>query len=154
MENIGLPDYSTTVQKGDIEVYFKPLNYKQQNKNAIEQFEDQKILSAIPEADMPDEQKLELINNAMIKLGEMNVVAIANSISMIKANTDIVDNQEHIKEFIRNCDSSMYKLIQEHIMKLRADATIKPITAHCTSCEHEYSSPFTLDVSNFFGQDS
>lgn len=154
MEQIGMPDYTITVQKGDIEVYFKPLNYRQQNKNAIQQFEDQKILSAVPDADMPDEQKLELINNAMIKLGEMNVVAITNSISMIRAAGDIVDNQEHIKEFIRNCDAGMYKLIQEHIMKLRADGTIKPVDAQCSECQHQYTTPFTLDVSNFFGQDS
>lgn len=154
IENIGLPDYNATVTKGDIEVYFKPLNYRQQNKNAIEQFEDQKILSAIPEADIPDEQKLEMINNAMLKLGEMNVVAITNSISMIRAAGDIVDNQDHIKEFIRNCDSNMYKLIQEHILALRADGSIKPVQAQCSECNHTYSSPFTLDVSNFFGQDS
>lgn len=154
MDQIGLPDYQATVVKGDIEIYFKPLNYRQQNKNAIEQFEDQKILSAIPDSDIPDEQKMEMINNALLKLGDMNVVAITNSISMIKAGVDVVDNQDHIKEFIRNCDATMYKLIQEHIVKLRSDSTIKPINAQCSSCEHEYVTPFTLDASNFFGQDS
>lgn len=154
MENISSPDYTKTVQQGDIEVFFRPLNYRQQNENAIKQFEDQKMLQSIPDADLPEKEKLELVNNALVKLGEMNVVAITNSISMIKAGVDQVTDPNHIAEFIRNCDSTMYKKIQEQIVNLREQGAIKPIKAQCRSCNQGYETPFTLDQSNFFGQNS
>ena len=154
MEKIRMPDYDSTVQSGDIEIYFQPLSYQQQNQNAIRQFEDQKILQAVPDADLPEQEKLELINNALIKLGEMSVNSIVSSISMIRAGTEIVTDTDHIKEFVKNCDRAIYNLLREKIISLRDEAAIEPVKAKCNSCGHEYQSPFTLDMSNFFGQDS
>lgn len=154
MEQIHMPDYASTVQHGDIEIYFKPLNYRQQNENAIRQFEDQKILQAVPDADLPEQEKINLINSALVKLGEMTVTAITDSISMIRANQDIVTNHEHIKDFVKNCDRSVFSALREKIIQLKEQSNLKPIRAQCSSCSKEYETPFTLDVSNFFGQDS
>ena len=154
MGNIKSPDFSQTVQQGDIEVYFRPLNYRQQNENAIKQFEDQKMLQAIPDSDLPEKEKMDLVNSALLKLSEMNVSAITNSISMIRAGVDQVTDPKHIAEFIRNCDSTIYKRIQEQIVSLREQGTIKPLTAQCRSCNAPYETPFTLDQANFFGSNS
>ena len=154
MEKISMPDFDTTIQSGDIEIYFKPLTYQQQNENAISQFEDQKILQAVPDADLPEQQKLELINNALVKLGEMSVTAITNSVSMVIAAGEIVTNQEHIKEFIKNCDRKLYNLLRDRLISIRDDGNIDPVKAQCNNCNKPYETPFTLDVSNFFGQDS
>ena len=154
MEKIRMPNYDATVQSGDIEIYFKPLTYQQQNDNAIKQFEDQKILQAVPDADLPDQEKLNLINSALVKLGEMSINSIVSSISMVRASGDIVTNAEHIKEFVKNCDRKIYNLLRDKIISLRDEAAIEPVRVKCTSCGNEYETPFTLDVSNFFGQDS
>ena len=154
MEQITMPDYETTVQAGDVEIYFQPLSYQQQNENAIKQFEDQKILSAVPDADLPEQEKLELINSALVKLANMSVKAITNSISMIRAGNDIVTDPGHIEEFVKNCDRATYGLLRDKLAKIRKQGEIDPVNAKCTSCGNEYTTPFTLDVSNFFGQDS
>lgn len=154
MEQIRMPDYDTTVQSGDIEVYFQPLSYQQQNQNAIKQFEDQKMLQAVPDADLPEQEKLDLINSALVKLGEMSVLAITDSISMIRAGSDMVTDKNHIAEFVKNCDRTTYNLLRDRIALIRDQGEIDPVNAKCASCEHEYKTPFTLDVSNFFGQDS
>lgn len=154
MENIRSPDYNNTVQYGDIEVFFRPLSYRQQNENAIKQFEDQKLLQAIPDSDLPEQEKMDLVNSALVKLSEMNINAITNSISMIRAAGDQVTDPAHIGEFIRNCDSQIYKQIQEQIVTFREQSTIKPVKAQCRSCSHAYETPFTLDQSNFFGSNS
>jgi hypothetical protein len=154
MEQIKIPDFDKTVQAGDIEIYFKPLSYQQQNENSIRQFEDQKILQAIPDADISEQEKLSLINSALVKLGEMTISAITQSISMIRAGSDIVTDQEHINEFIKNCDRKIYTALRERIISFKEQSTLKPLQVQCTSCEKPYETPFTLDVSNFFGQDS
>ena len=154
MERIRMPNYDDTVQSGDIEIYFKPLTYQQQNQNAISQFEDQKILQAVPDADLPEQEKLELINAALVKLGEMSVHSIVSSISMVRAGADIVTDVDHIKEFVKNCDRNLYNLLRDKILSLRDQAAIDPVRAKCNSCAHEYETMFTMDMSNFFGQDS
>ena len=154
LEQVKMPDFNSTVKAGDIEVYFGPLSYSQQNQNAIRQFEDQKMLQVIPDSDLPEQEKLELINAALYKLGEMTVHAISQSISMIQAGEDIVDNQEHINDFIKNCDKKTFDLLRNKILDLRDQGLIKPLKLNCRSCDKPYETPFTLDVSNFFGQDS
>jgi len=154
MDQIKMPDYGNSVQSGDVEIYFRPLSYGQQNQNAIRQFEDQKILQAVPDADLPEEEKLNLINNALVKLGDMTVNAIAQSISVIKAGADSVTDQEHIKEFVANCDRTIFSSLREKIVSLKEQGTMQPVQAKCRSCGNEYTAPFTLDVSNFFGRDS
>jgi hypothetical protein len=154
LEQIRMPDFVSTVQRGDIEVFFQPLTYYQQNENAIKQFEDQKILRAVPDADLPEKEKLDLINSALVKLGEMSVIAITNSISMIQAAGDIVRDKDHIAEYIKNCDRSTYNAIRDQIAKIREQGELDPISAKCLHCSHEYTTPFTMDVSNFFVSDS
>jgi len=154
MEQIRMPEYQESVVAGDIEVFFQPLSYKQQNENAIKQFEDQKILQAVPDADLPEQEKMDLINSALLKLSDMTVTAITGSISMIRAEQEIVTDPAHIKEFVQNCDRSIFGALRDKILQLKEQSTLKPITAQCSSCAQSYETPFTLDVSNFFGSGS
>ena len=154
MEQIQMPDFDSTITVGDIEVYFGPLSYSQQNQNAIRQFEDQKMLQAVPDADLPEQEKLELINSALFKLGQMTVNAISQSITMIRAAGDIVNDPEHINEFIKNCDKKTFDLLRNKILELQEQSSLKPLNVACRNCEKSYKTPLTLDVSNFFGQDS
>jgi hypothetical protein len=154
MDQIRLPDYTTSVQSGDIEIFFKPLNYQQQNQNSIKQFEDQKMLQAIPDADIPEQEKLDLINSALVKLGELSIIAISQSISVVKAGTDMVSDADHIREFVKNCDRKVYNALRDTILNFKEQTTLKPLKVQCNSCARPYETPFTLDVSNFFVQDS
>jgi len=154
MEQMTVPDYESSVSAGDIEVFFTPQSYLTQNENAIKQFEDQKLIQAVPDADLPEKEKMDLINGALAKLADMSVQSMSNSISMIRASGDIVTDKEHIFEFIKNCDRKIYNLIRDKLILIREQGTIKPLTMKCPACEKTYETPFTLDVSNFFGQDS
>jgi hypothetical protein len=154
MDQIRLPDYNTSVQSGDIEIFFKPLNYQQQNKNSVKQFEDQKMLQAIPDADISEQEKLDLINSALIKLGELSINAIAQSISVVRAGNDIVNDTGHIHEFVKNCDRKIYNALRDTILNFKTQTALKPLKVQCNTCAKPYETPFTLDVSNFFVQDS
>jgi len=154
LDNLKSPDYEKTVELGDLTVYFKPINYKQQNTNALVQFEDQKIMETLPIAEMDEAEKLDMLNATFVKLGSASMRLLAQSIRCVKVDQDLVANEDHILEFINNCDKKIYTAIRDHIVNVREEATIKPLKVQCTSCDHVYETPFTLDVSNFFASDS
>jgi hypothetical protein len=154
LDQLKTPDYSKSVQLGDVEVFFKPLTYKQQNANTMIQFEDQKLLNSLPEIDINEEEKLKLLNEAFIKLGQANLATVAQSISMIKAGGDMVTEENYILEFLRNSDRKIYTAIRDHLVKIKENSELKPLKLRCQECEHDYESRFTLDMSNFFGRNS
>lgn len=148
------PDYSKSVQLGDMEIFFQPMTYQEQNNNSMVQFEDQKLLETVPDADIPETEKIKLLNSAFVKLGEMTLNAIAQSISMIKVGDEVVTEPEYIQDFIKNCDRSIFNRIRDRITELKQETELQPVKVSCQNCGHQYETPFTLDVSNFFGSSS
>jgi len=103
---------------------------------------------------MPEEQKVQMINEAFVKLGALNLNSIADSIALIKAGDDVVDNPEYIRDFIQNSDRKVFSKIRDYFVSLRQTAAMKPLSLECHDCGHKYETPFTLDVANFFGSNS
>lgn len=156
LDNIRAGDYSQSIAAGDVEIFFQPLNYQQANANSMKQFEDQKILEALPNADIPEEEKIRRLTEAFQKLSVMTISALASTISMIRADGEIVVEQQHIQEFVKNCDRNLFDQIRNHVTQLREASELKPLRLKCNNpeCGKEYETPFTLDVSNFFASAS
>lgn len=151
VDQLKTPDYTQTVHIGDIEIFFKPLIYKQQNQNTMARFQDQKLMSSMEEIDVSEEEKLQLLNQAFINLGQASLTTLAQSISMIRAGADVVNDEQYITEFLKNSDRKVYNAIRDHVIKIKEESELKPLKLKCQECEHDYESRFTLDMSNFFG---
>ena len=151
IEGLAAPDFRTPESIGDLEVYFRPLNYKQMSENNVLQFEEQKLVSVIDDADMDDKQKLNILADAFRKIGELTLKAVGQGIAAIKTPETIVQDRKHIDEFLRNCDRDVFDRLRDRVIKLKTESELKPLNIKCTHCEHEYSQPFTFDMSNFFG---
>jgi|OM-RGC.v1.008273744 hypothetical protein len=154
MERFKTPDFSKPVVNGDVEIHFRPLSYKEQNTSNTKQFADQRMLETLPSADIPEDQKLEMLQQAFHNISDLTLAAIAESISMIKAGDDIVVDKDHIEEYIRNCDNKAFAKIRNQIESIKKDAEIAPLHIACDDCKHEYDTPFTMNVANFFGSGS
>ena len=150
LDGIQHPDYSKSIRQGDVEIFFKPLTYEETNKNAMQQFNDQKLMQALGDADLPDEEKARRVNEAFLKITALTLSAISNSIGLIKAGDDMVTEPEFIEEFVNNCDREFFEVIKDKIIELKETTELKPVHVKCTHCEKEYDSPFTLNVANFF----
>ena len=150
LESLTSPDYAQTVIVGDVEIFFKPLSYSDQNSATMAQFEDQKLLEMVPNSDLPDEEKIKLLSSAYLKLGEMTLDSIAHSIHFIVANNETVTERAFIQEFVRNADRKIFNLIRDQITKFKKASEIQPLQIECSECQKPYSTPFTMDVSNFF----
>ena len=154
MDQIKIGDYSESIKQGDIEIFLKPLNYDEINANSLAQYEDQKLIEMLPGADMSEEEKMRRINEAFLKLSRMTVDAIAHSIGLVRAGTENVVETEFIREFMNNCDRELFNRVRDRIIELRDATELKPLKIQCQGCQKEYETPFTLNVTNFFGSAS
>jgi hypothetical protein len=148
------PDYNTPIHSGDMEFYFRPINYKDINENNQLQFEEQRMLQAMASVEMSDEDKSKTVSQALKKITEITVKAMAQSIAAVKTPTALVTEREFIDDLLKNCNRTLFTKLRDHILKLKSDTEIQPLDIKCTECTHEYKQSVTLDVSNFFGDAS
>jgi hypothetical protein len=150
LDGMGKADYNSPLPSGDVTIFFRPLSYQQVNANSIDQFADQKLLETLPDANVPEEEKMRLLTGAFNKLTDMTMRALTQSISMIQVMQETVVEPEYIEEFVRNCEREVFNRIRDHIVSLRSSTELKPLKLQCNGCQKEYETPFTMDVSNFF----
>jgi hypothetical protein len=143
-------DFDTTVTQGDLEISFQPMIYQSQTETNIAQFEQQKSIQVIQSApDLTDQQKIERLNQALQTITELTIKALKWSIASIRTPNALVTEPEFIEEFLTNCDRKLFLRIRDHIIGLREQGDIKPLTIECSSCGNQYSQTLALDQTNF-----
>lgn len=150
LAGIKTPNYQSGLQVSDLEIYFKPLTFKEMNEVSLSQFTMQHAFNAINDITDMDE-KTKRGTEALQKITEVTMQTIAKTISAIKTPTVVVQEQEFILDFLKNCDKIMYDKIKDHNTELRQESEIKPLKIKCPHCTHEYTQAFTLNVTDFFG---
>lgn len=154
LAGLRLPDYHKTVNYGDLEIYFEPISYQQLHQTNSMQFQDQKTIQNLNDADVSEEEKIKILTDAMKQITELTVKMLGMSISMIKTPDTMVTEKPHIEDFLKNCDRKIFQEIRDHVVSLREDSDFKPLSIKCSSCNHDYRQAFTLNQSNFFGNAS
>lgn len=141
----------------DLTVFVKPLNYREMTKSALQTFETQKILQAVNDESLSDDQKQTIFKDSFIKLTEVTVGSVADSIFKIDTTQGSVYEKEFIKEFIDNADKEIFNKIQKHLENLKEQNNIKPIIVEVTDemravgiTGETIEVPLTFDPSTFF----
>ena len=150
IDRLRSPDYSTPLVIGDLTFYFKALNYREITDNNQVQFEQQKTMQVLSDADATEENKVMQLNRMMRNLVEATVTVLANSIAVIKAKDTQITEQEYILEFLNNCDRDMFNRIKDHAVSLKEQSELKPLKITCPGCQNKYEQAFTLDMARFF----
>lgn len=150
LDRIKTPDYSQPIVNGDMQIFFKPLTYKNLNDNNQLQFEEQKILQMLPDTDVENSEKIKLLNDALKKLTDITVKALTQSIGAIKTPNSLVSEPEYIEEFLHNCDRAVFNRIRDFVIEIKGSSEMQPIRLVCDNCQHEYEQILTLDMSSFF----
>lgn len=154
MEQIKKPNYDKCVEVGDLKIFFKPMNYKEMNDSSMEQFEEQKAIAVMTESDSSEQEKMRLLGDMLKKISAMTTRALAENISLVQTPSAQVTEQEHIAEWLANCDRVMFGQIRDHIIATKKEGEIPPLKIKCGNCQHEYEQQFTLDMASFFGDAS
>jgi hypothetical protein len=154
LDQMKTPNYDETVVAGDLTFYFNPLTYREINANGKIQFEDQKIVQMINNTEMSEEEKMSNLGDAFRKITELTITSIAQSVAAVKSTDVMVTEKEYLVDFLHNCPKEVFEQVRDHIMELREATDITPVKMKCDECENEYEQPFTLDITNFFGNAS
>lgn len=150
LDQMRSPDFEKHFDYGDLEIFFKPVDYLQQNQTSMLQFEQQKILAMLPESDLSDDEKMTRLNSALRQITELTISVVSKSISVIKAPGVAVTDTEQIEEFLRNCDRKIYNQVRDHVVQLNQDTQLQSLKVECPECSHAYEQPMNLDLSSFF----
>ncbi len=154
LEQIRTPDYSKNIAEGDLEIYFRPMNYKNLNDNNQVQFEQQKILQTVAQSNLSEEDKLKTLGQALKQVTDLTVQSLAQSIATIKTPTALVTEPEYVADFLKNCDRKLFNRIRDYIVDLKGQAEMQPLKITCPECQHQHMQPVTMDMSSFFASAS
>ena len=149
LDRIQPPDYAP-VEIEDLTFEFMPQNFKNYNDANLVVYEQQKLIAAITDSTLTDEEKVQQFNTIFPRLTDMNVGNIVNNILAINANGSRVTERHHVKEFIMNCDRKVFAQIKQTVDTFADSAKIKSLAAQCTACSGTYSQELTFDQANFF----
>lgn len=149
LNNFVAGDYSKPTTLGDLQIKFRPLNYKELTDNAVRQFEIQKaltVLTAMEESPEKDKKSSDLFKTIAYSTLEI----IASTIDSISNEEFTVTEKAYILDFLQNTDKKIADKIKEKSLSLRETTQMKPLQIKCSGCSHEYEQVFTLNVSDFF----
>jgi hypothetical protein len=143
-------DYNTPLQIDEsLQVKFQPLNYKQINQASESQFQIQRMLNGV-DAIEDLEQRNTKTSEILSTINDMALDLMIDTIEYIKTPDATVLDKDFIREFLTNCDKNTYNKIRDTNVELRKSTELKPLEIKCLHCQHEFSQPFNINISNFF----
>jgi hypothetical protein len=150
MDLMRTPDYNSSLKLGDMEIFFKPMTYKNINDNNAVQYENQKLLQILPDGEIPDAEKMSALGAALKRITDVTVTALAQSIAVVKTPQALVSESEYLEELLKNCDRTVFNRIRDCIVELKSQSEMDSMKLNCPECNNEYEQAITLDMSSFF----
>jgi hypothetical protein len=148
---IQMPDYDTPVEVDHLTIKLKPTRYQESNRSKQINFEEQKMLQALENANLDEAVKATEIANSMKKLINIGFEVLTAATESITINqTTKVTNPEHILEFYENSQTSIVKAVQDKLAEFNKIAGLPPVAVVCEDCEKSYQVPIEFDYANFF----
>ena len=151
-------EYDSVITHGQFTFEITPGNYKTFTDQSLKTFEEQRLFRTVNNEELDDKQKLEIFNESFGRLTDINIGTIFNQVKSITvAGEDPVTNPAHVREFLDNADTHVYKILLDHIDAQRQKFQIKPFEITTTEedrangAPESFQVPFTFDQANFFG---
>jgi len=149
--------FESKIQIGPMVATVKPLNYQEFTKTAIRTFEEQRIFRVLNDEQISDADKITVFQKSFRKLTDITIQNLENAIHSIELQDGtVVDNAQHISEFVNNAEKDVFTVISDHVDEQRKKFTTKPLVLNATPEEIEqgvpetYEVPISFDSSNFF----
>lgn len=154
LDKIADTEYKTEINVPPLTIHIRPYSYKEISRTAMKGLEQQKIFNIVNSEDMPDEEKIQKFGDSFVKLTELTVDVVAGCVTKISTPDGDVDDLESIKEFIGNAPSDVFNAVNNRIMDMKDQLTLKAQDVECSECKHQWNVEVTMDQTNFFGKGS
>lgn len=150
LSNLNSFEYDDVVNVDPLTIYIRPYNYRETTKTAIKALEQEKIFEIVNNKEMSDEEKIEQFGISFLKLTDLTVGLVADSIVKISTPEGDVTDKKLIDEFINNAPKEVFTKVQDRLNDLKEKLEVKAHDVKCQKCEFEFTTQVTLDQSNFF----
>ena len=154
LDKIADTEYQTEINVPPLTIHIRPYSYKEISRTAMKGLEQQKIFNIVNSEDMPDEEKIQKFGDSFVKLTELTVDVVAGCVTKISTPDGDVDDIESIKEFIGNAPSNVFNAVNDRIMDMKEQLTLKAQDVECSECKNQWNVEVTMDQTNFFGKGS
>jgi hypothetical protein len=143
-------NFDADVVVGDLKIKLKPLNYREATNFNLENFAIQKRLNQVVE--MPNgDDKSKAMTDIFDDLGKLQNKVTLSSIQQVETPVGIVTEFSYIKEWLDNCDKSVFDAIKQIINKNGDEWRVPDHATKCDNCGYESTIAIELDQSSFFG---
>lgn len=152
LAKIQVPDYTTKVDLGDIQIKLKPQQYFSVNATNKIGYEEERILAALRNPDIDDLVRAAEYKKHIDKIVELGIKTLADSTEYIeiRSTNTVVTDRDYIFEYYQNSDSGSNKKVQTRLSEISKEGSIPPLDATCQSCGKGFSIPLVFDYSSFF----
>ena len=153
MGKIQLADWQKPVAHENLEILLKPQSYQDYNKNNLVNFEEQRLMQVVTDDNLDDNEKTQRFDEIFQRLIGSSIEQISKSIAGIRLEDGtVVDNPTYIKEFLDNCDRSVWQSIKARLDEIREQNRWNDITITCENdkCGKTFVTPFVFEQTNFF----
>ena len=129
----------------------QPQTFKEINTAGQIAFEQQKIVSAVTDSELSQEEKKARFQESFDKLTELNIGTLVSCIrSITTEDGTVVREKQLIKDFLVNCERKTYESVRDMVMTIIKANALDPIGVACDSCKKEYKVTLDFNQSNFF----
>jgi hypothetical protein len=138
---------------GALAVHLRPYNFNQRNLSLLNEIQETQAVTVIQNNDQIDDTtKFMELGHHVTKMAERTFDIVAHSITHITIlkTGEIVDNREHIQQFLKNISKAQADSITDKIKQLNQVGIDTKHTFVCDSCAHEWKQPIDFDPSSFF----
>lgn len=153
LSEVKCPNYSRKVLYSDLVIHLKPQPYFQVNRSNMIQFEETKILNALNDSSISDQEKARLVSEGVQKLVDIGVDMCVYATDYIELpNGQQVNNLDHVRDFYHNAEKELINQFQATFEQLNNESRIQARLVGCGECTKEYDVSVDFDYSNFFAK--
>lgn len=155
ISGVTCPNYSIPVDYNGLNIKLKPQQYAGITKTNITQFEEEKIAQALRDPLIDEDVRSTRMAQSMKTIMDLTEQLLVDSTEYIETEDGTkVTQPEYIKEFYKNSESRVTKLIEDRLAEIAKEGALPMFKLNCSSCNSEYSVPLEFDYSRFFAQGS
>jgi hypothetical protein len=151
---IKCPDFDETIKVDGMEIFLKPITFKDFNESNMKTYEEQRIIAVVQNESMPEAEKIMRFHQLFKSVLDMTVRQVSSNVAAIKLDDGtVVENKDHIAEFFTKCDRPIWNAVKDKLKEFNDTSALRNIPIKCDNeeCEKDYTAPLVFELSSFFG---
>lgn len=144
-------EYKITIGT-EVDVYLKPITFKDSTRISLQSFEHANKLRAIANDDkISDEEKMKILQDTTERLADLSRQLIIGAIIKIEIPDVTVTDRDQISEYVKNISVVDFQPLDNAIKDINVKITNTTFPVVCGSCGHNYEVAYEFNPANFFG---